>query len=66
MLRPRAARVAALIREQLGVEVEIERGGFGEFSVQDAGRDIIRRTTVMLPADETILEAVRAHLEAPA
>lgn len=66
MLRPRAARVAALIRERLGVEVEIERGGFGEFSVQDAGRDIFRRKTIALPADETILEAVREHLRAPA
>lgn len=66
MLRPRAVRVAALIRERFGVEVELEHGGFGEFSVQDAGEDVFRRTTIALPADETILEAVRAHLNAPA
>lgn len=66
MLRPRAVRVAALIREQFGVEVDIERGGFGEFSVLDAGEDVFRRDTIMLPADETILAAVREHLKAPA
>jgi hypothetical protein len=46
--------------------VEVERGGFGEFSVQESGEDIIRRTTVMLPADDVILEAVRSHLNPPA
>ena len=66
MLRPRAVRVAALIRERFGVEVEIERGGFGEFSVIDAGADIIRRKSIALPADDVILEAVRSHLNRPA
>ena len=63
MLKPRAVRVAALIREHLGVEVEIEHGGFGEFSVLDSGEDIWRRTTIALPSDETILEAVGSHLK---
>jgi hypothetical protein len=54
--------VASLLREKLGVEVTTETGRFGEFSVL-AGEEILtQRKLPFLPADEDILESVRAYL----
>ena len=61
--KPRAARVAEMLRQKLGVEVGLEHGGFGEFSVVAGGQVVARRTTIALPKDEDILEAVRAYLQ---
>jgi hypothetical protein len=54
--------VANLIRDQLGVAVNIERGGFGEFTVLAEEQVVIKRTTITLPKDEEVLAAVRSHL----
>ena len=63
MLKPRAVRVADMLQQNLGVEVGLEHGGFGEFSVMADGQAVTRRTTIALPKDEDILEAVRSHLQ---
>lgn len=65
MYGPRAARVADLLRRELDVEVEVdvERGGIGEFTVLVEDHVVSRRTTIVLQKDEQILESVRAHLE---
>ena len=54
--------MADLLRSRLNIEVEIERGGFGEFTVTAGDQVVKRRTSIALPRDEEILEAVRAHL----
>lgn len=63
MHKPRAVRVAELLRRHLGVEVGLEHGGFGEFSVVAGGEVVTRRTKIALPKDDDILEAVRSHLQ---
>jgi len=62
MLKPRAARVADLLKQKLGVETRIERGGFGEFTILMDGEVVLRRTTIMLPADNLVIDKVRSHL----
>jgi hypothetical protein len=56
--------VADLLRNQLNVEVGLESGGFGEFTVLAGEQVLKRRTSIALPSDEEILEAVRSHLTA--
>ena len=63
MLRPRAARVAGVLQRELGVETRIERGGFGEFTILVGDKIVMKRTTIMLPPDQLVLEAVRSRLE---
>jgi hypothetical protein len=62
MLQPRAARVAELLKQELGVETRIERGGFGEFTILTDGEVVLRRTTIRLPADSLVVDKVRSHL----
>ena len=62
MLKPRAARVAGLIKRELAIETRIERGGFGEFTILADDEVVLRRTTIALPADGLVLETVRSHL----
>ena len=62
MFKPRAARVAGLLRERLSVEVEIESGSFGEFSVLVGEHTVSRRTSILLPSEDEILNAVGSHL----
>lgn len=56
--------MADLLRNQLDVEVGLESGGFGEFTVLAGDQVLRRRTGIALPSDESILEAVRSHLKA--
>jgi len=62
MLKPRAARVADLLKQKLGVETRIESGGFGEFTILIDDEVVLRRTTIMLPADNLVIDKVRLLL----
>lgn len=62
MFKPRAARVADLLKQKLGVEARIESGGFGEFTILTDGEVVLRRTTIMLPADNLVVDKVRSYL----
>lgn len=54
--------MAGLLREKLNVEVAIEPGHFGEFSVY-AGEQIIKqRKLPFLPSDAEIIESVENYL----
>lgn len=57
--------MASLIRDQLEVAVNIEPGGFGEFTVLAEEQVVVRRTKIALPKDEEVLAAVRSHLNPP-
>lgn len=62
MLKSRAARVAARLTDELGIETKIQPGGFGEFTVLIDNRVVLKRTSVSLPQDEVVIDAVRSHL----
>ncbi len=51
--------MAALIREKLGLEVELVKSSGGEFAVQVDGRTVAKRGLLTFPSDHKCLEAVR-------
>ena len=54
--------MAGLLREKLNVEVTIQPGHFGEFSVY-AGEQILKqRKLPFLPSDAEIIESVKNYL----
>jgi hypothetical protein len=61
-----AARVAVRLRRDLGRDVSLEHGDYGEFSVLVDGEEVIRGGAMtmlaVLPPYERVLEAVRARL----
>src|SRR5438876_1106452 len=57
---PRAARVAALLKKELGVEVETVAGANGEFTVWVDDKLVARKSWVRFPSDQRVLEAVRS------
>ena len=58
----RAARIADAIRRELGVDVDLRRGNFGEFSVWVDDRRIVAKTLFLFPTERKILCAVRTAL----
>jgi hypothetical protein len=54
--------VASLLREQLNVDVALEPGSFGEFSVLAGEEVLTKRNLPFLPDEEEILESVRGYL----
>ena len=62
MLKPRAARVAARLTNELGIETKIQPGGFGEFTVLLDDKVVLKRTSLTVPQDEVVIDAVRSHL----
>jgi hypothetical protein len=59
--------VAALLKEELGVDPTVEPGARGEFSAWVDGRRVARRYPVLgLPSDGSILRRVRRALPQPA
>lgn len=60
---PRAARVAAVIKEQLHQDAELEPGGRGEFSVWVNGHKIIEKTRTGFPGELSIVESLKAALK---
>src|SRR5205809_944984 len=60
---PRAARVAALIKKELGADVETTGADPGEFTVWVGDKIVARKSWLRFPADQRVLEAVRAALD---
>ena len=55
--------MAALIKQQLDLEADLEPGGRGEFSVWVDGNKVIEKTRTGYPADTKLVDAVRHALE---
>jgi predicted Rdx family selenoprotein len=58
--------VAALITQASGLEVDLEPGGRGEFTVWVDGVKVAERSRRGFPADSKLLDAVTASLAAKA
>jgi predicted Rdx family selenoprotein len=54
--------VAALIRDALHLETDLEPGGRGEFTVWVDGTKVAEKTRTGFPADHAMLEAVAAAI----
>jgi hypothetical protein len=54
--------VAALIRQDSGVDADLEAGGRGEFSVWVDDRKVLEKSHSGFPSDADLLAAVRAAL----
>ena len=63
-----AVRVAARIRRELHVDVELEKGRYGQFEVLVDGQTVIDGGALaalgVLPSGRKLLDAVRARLSA--
>jgi hypothetical protein len=63
-----AVRVAARLRRELRVDVEMVRGGYGEFKVMVDGETVIDGGAFaalgVLPSGRKVLDAVRVKLSA--
>ena len=63
-----AVRVAARIRRELHVDVELEKGRYGQFKVLVDGETVIDGGALaalgVLPSGRKVLDAVRARLSA--
>jgi hypothetical protein len=55
--------VAALIKEQLSLDTDLEPGGRGEFTVWVDRRKIAEKSRSGFPAESAIIELVRQALE---
>jgi len=54
--------VAALIKQDAGVESDLEVGGRGELSVWVDGKKVVEKTERGFPADQDVLQAVAQAL----
>jgi hypothetical protein len=54
--------VADLLKKELGVETELRAGDRGEFTVWVGDEVVSKKNWLGFPADEKVLEAVRAAL----
>jgi len=54
--------VAALLRKELGTEVEMIGGDRGEFTVWVGDQVVARKGVLRFPSDRNVLEAVRTAL----
>jgi predicted Rdx family selenoprotein len=55
--------VAALIKQDTGLDADFEPGGRGEFTVWLDGVKIAEKTRTGFPSDKALLESVRQALE---
>jgi len=59
--------VAAKLRRELGIEVEMVRGQYGEYKILVDGRVVIQAgllsTMGILPSGRKVVEVVRGHLQ---
>jgi len=55
--------VAALIKDKLDLDTDLEPGGRGEFSVWLDGVKIAEKSRTGFPSDKALLEAVHKSLE---
>ena len=60
---PRAARVAALIKERLHQDADLESGGRGEFTVWVDGQKVAEKTRTGFPGELSIIESVKNALK---
>jgi hypothetical protein len=54
-----AARVAAEMKKEPGVQVTMERGGTGEFSVSVDGHEVVRSKRFWYPNPWSVMRRVR-------
>lgn len=55
--------MAASIKSRLGVEPEVTKGSFGEFSVWVEGVVVAKKNWLgILPSDESVLRAVESRM----
>ena len=59
---PRAARVAELIKKELGINAELKEGDRGEFSVLVNDKVVAKKGMLFFPKDRKVLTAVRQAL----
>ncbi|MCA9491006.1 MAG: Rdx family protein [Myxococcales bacterium] len=58
---PRAARAAAAIKQELGMNVELVRGSGGIYTVEVGGAIVARKTLDHgFPTDDQVVQAVKA------
>jgi hypothetical protein len=57
-----AARVAAQVKEETGVNVETVKGGLGEFSVHIDGRKVVDTNRLWYPTPDKIVKRIVALL----
>ena len=55
--------MAALIRETLNLESDLEPGGRGEFTVWADGKKVAEKSRSGFPSERAIVDAVRTALE---
>ena len=55
--------MAALIKQETGLDTDVEPGGRGEFTVWLDGVKIAEKTRTGFPSDTALLESVRLALE---
>lgn len=61
---PRASRVAALIKQETGLDAVLEVGGRGELSVWVNDRKVANKDHKGFPADASLLALVREAVTA--
>ena len=54
--------MAALLKKELGLDVEIVGGDAGEFTVWVGDRVVARKAWLRFPSDQRVLDAVSAAL----
>ena len=54
--------MAALIKDSIGADIEVEPGGRGEFSVWVDGTKVAEKSHSGFPAEQTLVETVRHAL----
>ena len=55
--------MAALIKQDAGVDSDLEVGGRGELSVWVDGRKVLEKTLRGFPSDKDVLESVKTALQ---
>ncbi len=58
-----AARVAEMIKQELGIEAELVKGGMGELSVSVNGEKVAKKGWFTSPSEQEFLDAVRDAVE---
>ena len=54
--------MAALLKQQLGLETRLEEGGRGEFTVWLGEERVAGKGLLGFPSDDSVVEAVRRRL----
>ena len=57
-----ASSVAAKLKQEKGVQIEMERGGLGEFSVTVDGEKVVETSRLWYPNPSNVVREVRSAL----